>query len=87
MSNLGGGCSTGAGAAGGNSDDGWRPARCWAVLDDVGGGDGMVAALGAVGEAFCGRYAVGGGVGEVVLVTVDSWARQGRRYVGGSRKD
>lgn len=47
----------------------------------------MAAALGAAGEGFWGRNAVGGGVGEVVLVTVESWARQGRRNTGGRIKD
>lgn len=43
----------GAGVVGCGSDDGWRSdcGGC-AVLDGGGGGDGMVAALGAVGDGF-----------------------------------
>lgn len=79
----------GTGVLGCGSDDGCRPdcGGC-AVLDDREGGDGVVvAALGAVDDGFSGRKALGGGLGEVVLATVDSWARQGRRNVGGRTKD
>lgn len=82
-----GGWRAGAGKARFTLANGESLDRRFPVRDGGGGGDKMVSALGAVGEAFWSWNAGNEVVGEMVFDTVDSWARQGRRNAGGRMKD